>query len=287
MAGWALYALLGGAAVIVAVYASAERRNTRLALVGGLAVDYLLTPSDMARLGRSLDADFAVLPSGHLLLGAGADLYSLSTGDSPTLQLLALRGPHPQSLTADQDGTLLTVADGFFGMVNAEGEALDAVPLPLPSMRLVASAAPGVVYLFGGEGSDFRVYRFAETGEFQILLQTDETIVGVADTAGTVYVATPTRILRVDAAGPAVLLTGGTAELDGGILSLAATSDGGVLFSTCSRIYALQGGAALSVVNDSGGSLRLRGETLYVLDPVRRLLYGLRPVTGRLLDARS
>jgi hypothetical protein len=55
-------------------------------------------------------------------------------------------------------------------------------------------------------------------------------------------------------------------------------SDDLVLFSTRLRVYGLRDQAAVSIVNNGGGALRLRGERLYVLDSSRRLLFAVSPI---------
>jgi hypothetical protein len=60
---------------------------------------------------------------------------------------------------------------------------------------------------------------------------------------------------------------------------LAVTPDGLVLFSTDSKVYALLGPNALSIVNNAGGTLRQQGDVLYVLDPKRKLWFSLSPAS--------
>jgi len=50
-----------------------------------------------------------------------------------------------------------------------------------------------------------------------------------------------------------------------------------VFIATADRVYAALAGNAVSIVNDSGGALRWRDGRLYVLDPIRRLVYALSP----------
>jgi len=72
----------------------------------------------------------------------------------------------------------------------------------------------------------------------------------------------------------------------GPIDSICASPDGQQLFfSTPERVYTLGEGKALSIVNNSGGSIRLRAGRLYVNDRRRRLLYRLTPKSSQPLLA--
>src|SRR5262249_27601586 len=125
------------------------------------------------------------------------------------------------------------------------------------------------------------VYSFGEGGTVRILLQLDEPIVAVADNHQEVYVATATRIFRVRDNQLSLLLR--LSQDEGAIRSVAAAVDDDLLFfSTDSTVYSFRAGASLSIVNNSGGALRLRGDTLYVLDGARGMVFALRPATSQL-----
>jgi len=112
-------------------------------------------------------------------------------------------------------------------------------------------------------------------------VQLDEPITAVADNQHSTYIATATRIFRLRDQHLSLLLKAGEGEIGDSIISVTATpEDELVLFSTGSRVYALRGNTAVSIVNNSGGPLRLRGDKLYVLDRSRGLLYTLSPANG-------
>jgi hypothetical protein len=48
----------------------------------------------------------------------------------------------------------------------------------------------------------------------------------------------------------------------------------------------VKGLVAISIINDSGGALQLRGDRLYVLDQVRQLLYTVEPASSALFDGQ-
>lgn len=284
MAAFALLAVAAYAAIRVGLDAYAERRQSEIAVIGTLRVDYILGPTDAGRLGAAFGEDFAVTSSATIVVQNSGGLYEIAPSSSGfAFSAVALNGPAPDSFAVDSDDALLTVAGGYFGMLDADGRTVDAVPLPYDGMRLAHSTLDGVVYLFGGDKASYRLYRFTDDGVFQILLESDEPIVGVADNRKSVYVATRTQIVRLGAKRPVLVFKSGEADLGGAIVSLAVAPDDDVLFfSTSSRVYALRGAAALSVINDSGGALRLRGDALYVLDRARGLLYAARPATRKL-----
>ncbi|MDE1940143.1 MAG: hypothetical protein KGI68_14065, partial [Alphaproteobacteria bacterium] len=70
----------------------------------------------------------------------------------------------------------------------------------------------------------------------------------------------------------------------GPIRSLAVTADGVILFSTDAKVYALLGPNALSIVNNAGGTLRVRNGSLYVLDRQRKILFSLHPASAHLIS---
>jgi hypothetical protein len=191
-----------------------------------------------------------------------------------------VNGAPPESFAIDNDDTLLTVTGGYFGMLDSRGNAVDAVPLPLEGMRLAHSVLDGMVYLYGGDASDYRLYSFDDSGGFGILAKLDQPIVSVSDNGESVYIATASRIYRLQDGHLSVVLQAYKDEIGDSIVSVAATPGDLVMFSTGSRVYALRSGLAVSIVNNSGGALRLRGDKLYVLDRSRSLLYTLTSSDG-------
>jgi hypothetical protein len=72
------------------------------------------------------------------------------------------------------------------------------------------------------------------------------------------------------------------------IVSLSVPASGRpVFFSTDTKVFVLLSGGAVSIINDSGGTLRLRGDTMYVLDRRRLLLYAAHPVSEELLKVKG
>jgi hypothetical protein len=271
------------ALVRVGRYASEAREASSIVTIGTLNLEYVIDPTDARWHAAPFGQDFDVTSSSTVVLRNGNFLYEIRQPfGKGAFSAIKVNGAVPDSFAVDNDDVLLTVAGGYFGMLDETGATVDAVPLPDASMHLAHSALDGVVYLYGGEGSDHRLYSFGDNGAIRILLQLDEPIIAVADNHRSIYVATATRIFRVRDNQLSLLLKLSHDE-EGPIRSLAAALDDDLLFfSTDSRVYAFRGDAALSIVNNSGGSLRLRGDTLYVLDDARGVVFALRPATRQL-----
>jgi hypothetical protein len=176
---------------------------------------------------------------------------------------------------------MLTVSGGYFGMLDENGDLVQGIPLPSPDVQLAPSVHEGATYLFGKSGDHHRLYRFIDDGTLQVLLESGQPIVAAADSETAMFAATSSAILRITAGTPETLFTAPD-DFAGPIRSLAVTADGIVLFATDARVYALLGPDALSIVNDAGGSIRVRDGSLYVLDPTRQLLFRLRPASAQL-----
>ena len=276
----------GVGAVRASWIAMNERSRSQIAVIGTLSVDYIIDPTDARWRAAPFAEDFDVTSSSTIILKNGNYLYEAGPPfPGGPFSVIRVNGASPDSFAVDTDDTLLTVAGGYFGMLDSSGTTVDAVPLPGEQMRLAHSALKGVIYLYGGAPGDYRLYSFAENGAFRILLQVEQPIVSVADSRESVYVATATRIFRLRHDHAELLLDMAGVNAGGPLSSVAVTSeDDVVFFSAGARVYALRGAGALSIVNNSGGALRLRGETLYVLDAARSLVYALHPATSALFQ---
>lgn len=264
--------------------ALADREATSIAVIGGAHIERLLGPRDFAALGGPIGPDFGVTSSGAIVFQAGGALRVIDPTRASTsgTRDIALAGAVPDSFSLDPRGTMLTIANGYFGMLNERGEIVPAVPLPYRNAHLAPSVHDGAAYLFGGGAKPYRLYRLIDDGTLQILLQSADPIVAAADTESAMFAATASVILRLKAGTPTVLFKTPQDGFKGPIRSIAVTADGIVMFATDTKVYALLEPNALSIVNDAGGSLRLRDGVLYVLDPTRRMLFSLRPASAQL-----
>ncbi len=252
------------------------RNETALNHLTGLRSEVLLDPGTLRALSP-LDRDFDIAGDGSLLFARDGWLHEVMPDTAAAVAL-----PLPaklQSFAFDRGGPLLTVADGFLGRIDAQGQVVSGVPLPEGDARLSPSLRPGATYLIAAYRKGSRLYRFLEDGSFQILLESDRTLVAAADDRDNIYAATGSMIVRLADPKPVVIFKAPDDAAWGAIRSLAAGDDGLLLFSSDDKIFALRDGVALSIVNDSGGVLRVRDGRAYVLDARRHLLYSLTPVS--------
>jgi hypothetical protein len=266
--------------------ARAERNATAIAVIGGSQVDYLLGPSDFDALGSPIGRDFGVTPSGAIVFRAGEALHVIDNA-RPGSRPITIAGTLPDSFSLDARGTMLTVAGGYFGMLNESGEIVPAIPVSYRDAQLAPSVHDGATYLFGGGAKNYRLYRVIDDGTLQVVLESAAPIIAAADNEKAIFAATASAILRITAGTPVVLFRTPPDGFNGPIRSMAVTADGIVIFSTDTKVYALLGPNALSIINDAGGTLRLRDGVLYVLDPARRLLFTLRPASAQLFTGRE
>jgi len=267
--------------------AFADRDQTAVAAVATAHVEPILGPRVFNGLGGDIAPDFGVTAAGAqppaVALSVGGVLRVVENLDSlPRTRKVTIAASQPDSFALDTDGTMLAVADGYLGVLDEHGVVAHSVPLAFDRMRLAPSTRQGFVYLFGGANGDFRLYRVVADGTLQVVLQSNEPIVAAADNGDDIYAATPTRLLQLKAGRPDILFETPD-DFAGPIRSLAVTNDGMVIFSTDAKVYALLGPNALSIVNNAGGTLRVRDGALYVLDPQRKLLFRLTPASGSLV----
>jgi len=267
------------AALLLGWLIRSERNAAALVTLGNIKIEYLLSPSQMYELG-TIGEDFDVASSGSVILRGGNDLYQINGPDaSDSTGRVPLKGPLPDSFAVDSENTLLTIADGFFGLRNEAGEIQQAVPLPYDHMRLARSRHRGAVYLFGGANNDYRLYHFSDNGDFHLLFQSDKPIQSVTDSDRWTYLATDNLILRIDQDKPTVIYSSPKEDgADAPITSITVSADDAALyFSTPTEIFLLTGAVGISIVNNSGGELRLRNGKLYALDRTRGMLYTAQP----------
>lgn len=288
-------AALGFSAIVAVIFivaligvfrdAIADRDASAVAVIGTVEVDHILGPRDFDALGGAIGPDLGISGAPAVVLMAGGLLRAVDHLDSsrPRIREIDIAGHQPKSFALDQNGAMLAVADGYFGVLNQDGQIVDGVPLPFSNMRLAPSSHVGAVYLFGGAQKDYRLYRFIDDGTLQILLETDVPIIAAADNEQSIYAATASTILQIKAGTPDVLFKA-PEDFAGPIRSLAVTADGVILFSTDAKVYALLGPNALSIVNNAGGTLRVRNGSLYVLDRQRKILFSLHPASAHLIS---
>ncbi|MCX7041693.1 MAG: hypothetical protein NT117_03185 [Gammaproteobacteria bacterium] len=259
--------------------AEADSHAAEIEVASAASVRHLLAPADFP--AGAIGEDFGVANPSTVAFMVGGRLSAAENLDAaiPHVAWIQVQGEQPRSFALDADGALLAVTDAYFGLLDEQGKVGQAVPLPYPGMRLAPAQRAGAIYLFGGADGDWRLYRFLADGGLQVVLRADQPIVAVADSGKDIYAATAGVIMRIRPGTPEMLFA---APQGWQLRSLAVAEDGQVFFSTQDKVYALLGPNAISIVNDAGGSLRVRDGALYVLDPRRRLLFDLRPASSQL-----
>ncbi len=263
----------------------ADRDQSVVATIAAGHFESILGPQDFAAWGGEPGPDFGVTSAQAVVFSAGGalrvdtNIHSLWTRTA----IVKIDGLQPTSFALDAGGPMLGVAGGYLGLLDENGQFTKSIPLGFDGMRVAPSINQGVVYLFGGAGDAYRVYRLIEDGTMQTLLECGEQIVSVADNQTSVFVATANHVMRIQAGTPQVLFTSPSSGFDGPIRSIAATEDGLVLFSTDKKVYALMGPNALSIVTNAGGTLHVLDNVLYVLDPNRKILFSVAPASLQLL----
>jgi len=277
---FALLALLAAVVRFLMVWRDA-RPETDLRVLNGVEVNYILTPTRAGSLEVTLRPEFDVTSSENIIINSNDGLLELEPM-SRGLTAEKLGSTAPDSFALDEGTTVLAISGQFFGQLDA-AEYSRAVPLPSRGMHLAPSTNAGTVYLFGGEGrSSHLLYAVHRDGQLTILAELTDSIIAAADTQHAVYIATNREIYRVRGNKLELLIR--LPENIGQLISLAAAADDKVLyFSSESRVYALRGLAAISIVNNAGGVLRIRKGKLYFWDPARKLLVTLTGVEEALV----
>ncbi len=248
------------------------KEEHRLSILKGLNVDYILTPENVISLPLPIDKCFEATLTGSIILRCGSQLIELEpSSDGTNAHKINVNDSAPDSYTIDQDGALLTVSGYFFGQME-EASFSKVLPLPTLGMLVKTSIYPGTVYLFGGvKNENNRLYAIHRDGNFTIIVELPDPIVSVTDTKDIIYLATNNEIYSVSPKSVNVVIR--LPENSDPITSIEVSPDNEILYyATANKVFALHGLAALSIVNNAGGFLRLRGEKLYLWDSQQKIL---------------
>jgi len=267
---WVLLVLGALAAGSALIGAYRTRNESAVAFNSALDLTFVALGGTLADLGQ-VAPGFDVDDRGNVLLAPQSGGLAI-IGDDGDLDRESVGGRRFDSAAFDR-GTILGTSGGYFGRLNADGLFDEGVPLPYNAARLFRTADAGTVYLVGEYQGEWRIYRFAERGDYRIVLASDEAIVAVVDGPKAVWVATPTRILRLDATGTHSVFVAPKDPAFGPITGLAISPNGDPLFATANAVWIADSrGEADTLVNNAGGELRQRGSRTYLLDRTRGLL---------------
>lgn len=251
----------------------------------GIGLEYVLTPERCAGLGGAPGNEFDVAPDQGIIVANQNGLLEIASS-AEGIQADRLAEKAPDSFSLDGQGSVLSITGQYFGQLE-DGQFSRAVPLPYSGMRLMGSSLPGVAYLIGGrETSSHRVYGFFSDGTLQIEAEVPEPVVAVADNQSAVYLATAHAIVRVTKDDIVPVFR--TPDELGEITSLAVEPDDQALyFATAKETFVLSGLAAVALVQDLGGILRMRNDRLYVWSPDRQIMVAVSGMREILAQERS
>jgi hypothetical protein len=268
---WVLLVLTALAAGFVVVGAYRSRDENAVAANAALDLTYVALGGELDGLGV-LAHGFDVDSHGNVLLAPQTGGLVI-IGDDGDLDREPVGGRRFESAAFDGD-TILATSGGYFGRLNARGQFDEGVPLPYNDARLFRTVDPGTVYLVGAYRGEWRIYRFAEHGDYRIVFASDEAIVAVADGPKAIWAATPTRILKLDATGVQSAFVAPKDPAFGPITGLAISPNGDPIIATDHAVWIADSrGDADTLVNNAGGELRQRGPRTYVLDRKRSILF--------------
>jgi hypothetical protein len=253
--------------------------------VQGISVEYLLTPERCTLLGGALGRDFDVAPDGKIVMTNENGLLELEAGsDGVVADRVAQK--RPDSFSLDGKGAVLSISSQFLGELE-NGEFSKVVPLPDAGMRLMPSSVAGVVYVIGNAAEQCcRLYGFFSDGTLQIEAEVPEPIVAAADNRSAVYVASKHNLFRVTS--NAIDVVARLPDSVGEIMSIAVAPDDSALYFTTEReTFVLSGLAAVTLLQDLGGIVRMRGNKLYVWSPDRQVLISVEGLAGFLNTHRA
>jgi hypothetical protein len=168
-----------------------------------------------------------------------------------------------------RDDRLLLVTQGHLASLSPKGLILSTA-LPTPAMR-IRPAGKDTAYVYGGssEPQNRDVFLFSRDATATKLATLPSTVTAVTGDGITSYIATEKTILRIALQQPARALL----RTRDPIVSLELAPGEGLFYSTTSGVGYIKGdGTAYEFIRGSGGILRIRNGSLYVLVPEGHLL---------------
>ena len=218
----------------------------------------------------ALIPDFDVSGDQRVVVADADHLYVV--GPSGAVAVDGLGGA--DSFAYTRDGLLMVVRGTELLYLTEKGTLEKLVDLPHPQMGISTGPASGM-YLYDQYSDDgaYALYELMPGRQIAKVLEAPSPILGVAQAAdhvlfvsdGTVFEASPGRPMRM------VVRLAETS-----IRSVAADEDR-VYFSDDKTVYALADDGFAVVTDKMGGTLRVRGGALLVLDPSQPLLVRLAP----------
>ena len=228
-------------------------------------VSALLQPDGAKPSAASIAAAFDIDPDGLPAIADGTALKLIGTSQ----EMLSLGVLPIDDFAWMRDGKLLLITQSHLASLSPKGVVL-SLELPTAGMRL-RPAGNNTAYIFGGtsEPTNHTVYLFARDQTVTKLASLPSPVTAVAGDGTTTYIASDKTILRTAWNQPPRLLL----ETRDPLISLEVAPHEGLFYATKSSVgYIDRNGDASEFLRGEGGSLRLRGSTLFVLLPSGNLL---------------
>lgn len=260
-------------------YIGARVASAPMRVIDGVAANVVFGPSDAGSLGPVLGPDFDVRPDGMIVLQAADRLVALRRardGSSSSATLASVSDLH--SFTGDGSGAILASTDrGVEAIARGNTTTLITLPDGARGVRLARAVQDRAAYLFGGDSSASgfanRVVMLTASGSVDDVARLPRAVVGVADAGDRLFIATAREVFELEQ-NVARLVIRFPAKAT--ITSIATPPGGRVVYvATSDRVYAVKGTEGVSIATGIGGSLRMNGSALFVLDPARRTLMRL------------
>lgn len=238
---------------------SGEAGETDLAVAvpRGVEVSTLLPIPDGALVTLSSGSAFDIDPDGLPVIADGPGLKVMGAA-AP----LAAFGTAPvEDFAWMRDGALLLLIQHHLAGLGPKGLVL-SLEVPAAGMH-IRPAGPDTAYIFGGrdEPGNHNVYLFGRDGKIAKLVTVPGPVSAVAGDGALTYVATGQTVLRFAGKEPVRLML----QAPEPIISLEA-GPRGLFYSAAARTgYVTADGTAYDFVRGQGGTLRLRGNALYLL----------------------
>jgi hypothetical protein len=226
---------------------------------------------DRAARARGIDAladQLTVTPERLAVISDHKKLYRVGWGGAAALDGV---DAVPDAFDYTADGVLLAVRASELAYLDGDGTFKTLFALPHDGMALASGSASMFVFDRKRADGHAAIYELDRGRQARKLLESPQPIDAVTQggnrvffaSGGLAFEATPGSRLRAVAALP-----GGAR-----IRSLAASSDGAKLYaSDGDAIYEIEGQKAATITRGMGGTLRVQGGGLLVLDAKRRLL---------------
>jgi|GEM_PF-6675693 hypothetical protein len=208
---------------------------------------------------------FAVSPSGSLVVRIGSRLYDFADG----AKLISGNENEIQSFAFVNGALAVITNSGHLGYVSDES-VVDVGKVPQGTSRMSGSDNSDQLFFYGG-ASNYSLLSLADDGDPHLLASSPEMIEVVAGNRNRhVFSIGSSLFVQSDADKPVMLLDFPDAKIAG-----VAFNGDTIYCATNKGIYQLEGALAVPLVLGMGGQLRLTPDGMFVLNSENGRIYRL------------